>query len=195
MPLIKSGSKQALKENIRTLTKEVGHSPHVQSRNQAIAIAYETRRRNRAEGGQVHEGPIVSEVPGRTDHHAIDVGSGSYVLPSSHVSSFGQDNTLAGMEYLKKIGPKGIHRLVRSTTGAPAVIRKHRARGGATNSPAGHPIPIMAAGGEIVMPPNEVAIVGDGDIDLGHRLLDNWVVQNRKKHIRTLSQLPGPAKD
>lgn len=196
MPLVKSGSKQAFKENVKTLMGEVGSSPHVKSRAQALKIAYETKRRNRAEGGAVHEGAIVSDVPGRTDNHPLDVGSGSYVLPSSHVSSFGQDNTLAGMAHLKKIGPHGIRRLARSAPGAPSILSKIRAKGGATNAhPLGKPIPIMAAGGEVVMSPSEVSVVGDGDIELGHRLLDNWVVQSRKKHIKVLKGLAPPAKD
>jgi hypothetical protein len=54
MPLIKSGSDAARQQNIRTLMGEVGKSPHVQSREQALAIAYETQRRaGRAEGGPV----------------------------------------------------------------------------------------------------------------------------------------------
>lgn len=40
MPLIKSGTKEAREKNIKTLLDEVGKSPHVQSRKQAIAIAY-----------------------------------------------------------------------------------------------------------------------------------------------------------
>ena len=40
MPLIKSGTKEARQKNIETLMGEVGKSPHVQSRKQALAIAY-----------------------------------------------------------------------------------------------------------------------------------------------------------
>jgi hypothetical protein len=45
MPLLHSKSNKARDKNIATLTKEIGKSPHVQSRKQAIAIAYETQRR------------------------------------------------------------------------------------------------------------------------------------------------------
>lgn len=45
MPLIHKAGKAALKKNIGTLMGEVGKSPHVQSRAQAIAIAYSTQRR------------------------------------------------------------------------------------------------------------------------------------------------------
>lgn len=54
MPLDKSGTKQAFKSNVKTLMGEVGKSPHVQSRKQALAIAYATKRRaGRADGGEV----------------------------------------------------------------------------------------------------------------------------------------------
>jgi hypothetical protein len=53
MPLVKSGSPQAFKTNVRTLMHEVGKSPHVQSRKQALAIAYATQRRGKDKGGAV----------------------------------------------------------------------------------------------------------------------------------------------
>jgi hypothetical protein len=45
MPLLHSKSAKARDKNIGTLTKEIGKSPHIQSKAQAIAIAYETQRR------------------------------------------------------------------------------------------------------------------------------------------------------
>jgi hypothetical protein len=50
MPLKKSGSNAALRSNIKTLTREIGKSPHVQSRNQVITIAEETKRRAEHQG-------------------------------------------------------------------------------------------------------------------------------------------------
>jgi hypothetical protein len=198
MPLVQSGSKQALKENIKRLSSEVGKSAHVKSREQALAVAYSIKRRNRADGGQVFEGPIVSEVPGRTDRHDMAVGAGSYIAPAEFVSHLGENNTLAGLAVLKKMGPQGIRKMAHSAPGASAVISKHRqrARGGRTqDAPTGHPIDIVAAGGEYAWSPEEVKVIGDGDVILGHALLDNLVMQNRKKHIKTLKGLPGPAKD
>lgn len=199
MPLIHSKSEPAFKENVRTLMHEVGKSPHVKSQKQALAIAYSEKRRAKAEGGGVFAGPIVSAVPGRTDDHEMDVASGSYVLPSSHVASLGEDNTLAGMQHLKQIGPHGIRKLAHAAQGAKDVIRKHRLKraiGGATqDDETGHPVPVMTAGGEHVMSPDDVRVVGDGDVTLGHRLLDNWVVQNRKHHVKTLQKLKPPARD
>src|SRR5215467_3584891 len=44
----------SFKSNVRTLMGEVGKSPHVQSRQQALAIAY-SKERGRAEGGDVDD--------------------------------------------------------------------------------------------------------------------------------------------
>jgi hypothetical protein len=139
-----------------------------------METAYAIRRANRAEGGAVHAGPIMSSVPGRTDNHPMDVAEGAYVLPADHVSSLGEGNTAAGMEVVNhmfsQLGVDG------QSSGQP------------------NPVPINAAGGEFVIAPEVVAAIGGGDIAKGHRLLDDWVLYNRKKHIKTLSRLPGPAK-
>jgi len=180
---------------------EVGKSPHVKSSEQALAIAFsEKRRAKRADGGGVFHGPIVSEVPGRTDEHPMDVAAGSYVWPSESVSHFGENNTLAGLKKLQELGPHGIRKLAHAAKGAREIIQKHslkRALGGAAShdNNTGSPTPIVAAGGEHVMAPEEVKIVGDGDVQLGHRLLDNLILQRRKDHIKTLKGLDPPARD
>ena len=53
MPLLSGSSDAVRNANIRTLMGEIGRSPHVQSREQALAIAYAKQRRGRAEGGTV----------------------------------------------------------------------------------------------------------------------------------------------
>jgi hypothetical protein len=192
MPLIKSSSKDAFKANVGTLMSEVGKSPHVQTRAQALAIAYATKRRARADGGGVHVGSIASEVPGRTDDHPMDVAAGSYVIPSEAVSNLGENNTAAGLAKLNEV-----------LSGTPEQIRRffgvklslNFARGGAAPIGVEQPVPINAAGGEFVMPPEAVAVVGSGDLTRGHKLLDAWVMNRRKSHIRTLQRLPRPAKD
>lgn len=139
-----------------------------------MGIAYAIRRQNRAEGGSVHAGPIMSAVPGRTDNHPMDVEEGAYILPSDHVSSLGEGNTMAGMEV--------INHMIETLGGDP----QHRGDGNA--------VPINAAGGEVAIPPSVVMAIGGGDIKRGHEMLDQWVLLNRKKHISTLRGLPGPAK-
>jgi len=56
-------------------------------------------------------------------------------------------------------------------------------------------VPIVAAGGEYVVTPEQVRQIGGGDIDMGHRVLDAFVKRVRKELIGTLSKLPGPKKD
>jgi hypothetical protein len=69
-------------------------------------------------------------------------------------------------------------------------LQKH---GGAAMGGNG-PIPINASGGEFVIEPDEVARIGDGDVNKGHRILDKWVLQLKKEAADTIKRLPGPAK-
>jgi hypothetical protein len=55
--------------------------------------------------------------------------------------------------------------------------------------------PIVAAGGEYVIPPSVVRSLGGGDMNSGHNLLDGFVVLARKELIKTLKKLPPPKKD
>jgi hypothetical protein len=64
------------------------------------------------------------------------------------------------------------------------------ADGGATEG-----VPIVAAGGEYVIPPEAVVHIGGGDMDHGHKVLDAFVKKMRQKTIKTLQGLPGPKKD
>lgn len=208
MPLTKSPTDAAFKSNVKA---EMSAG---KPQNQALAIAYRVKREGRAAGGpspaswqtrkeagaMTHSGPIMSAVAGRTDHHPMNVAAGSYVLPADHVSSLGQGNTQGGMAVLGHMfgssGPLGIGKnpAIKRGSGAPHAPRAMKlAKGGAPADDDG-PVPINAAGGEFVIPPEIVAEIGGGDIKRGHTILDSWVVKNRKKHIKTLSKLPGPAK-
>ncbi len=204
MPLAHSKSKEAFKANVSTLMGEVGKSPHVQSREQALAISYAIKRRGKAGGGKVagfasgggvFTGPIMSKVPGRTDNHPMKVKAGSYVLPADHVSSLGQGNTMAGLDKLNKAFKMGPYS---GTPKIKAVRGLLRAAGGKTGNTIGKPTPINAAGGEFVIPPEKILewMAKNGhkpNLDYGHAELDRWVVNNRKEHQKTLATLPGPA--
>lgn len=67
---------------------------------------------------------------------------------------------------------------------------KGKASGGAATG-----VPIVAAGGEYVLHPDEVRHAGGGDLDMGHRVLDEFVLRKRKELVKTLKNLPGPKKD
>lgn len=157
--------------------------------------------------GAVHRGPIHSSVAGRTDHLPIHVESGSYVIPADIISAMGEGNTVAGFKVAKNIfetadrtkgEPYKAAGVPYGGSGVPyasqdlpyAATEPKKAAGGASAS-----VPIVAAGGEYVIPPESVAALGNGDMDHGHKILDAFVKKMRAKTIRTLTNLPGPKKD
>ena len=299
MPLIHSSSDKALHENMKTLMSDIGKSPHVKSRAQAVAIALETQRRagramggvvgydmggavpeviqalqagtgtldlmqrspalsgmvnpqmptqpgmsmpnanpitaslmarggvanlatggfnvgktanltspwqERAEDRRLHVGPILSNVPGRTDNHMGKVPSGSYVIPADIVSGRGQGNTIAGAHALQqmfKMGPYGSSPgRISHGSGAPRPPRPpHFAMGGIADQGGARGegdddlVPVNLAGGEIVVPPENLRAVVHPNLDEAHRIMDAWVLHERKQLRNTLAKLPGPAKD
>lgn len=205
MPLIQSGSKEATSRNI----SELVHSGRPQ--RQAIAIALSNARKYGAKmaGGGAplgermaarqifHEGFLHSSVPGRTDKLPISVSGGAYVLPADHVAALGQGNSLAGASIVNKMFKSGPYGTTPSSTkalhsNAPHLnLRAKMARGGGGRS---KPVDIIAAGGEIVLSPEQITH-RFGDLEKGHKALDKWVIQTRKKHIATLRRLKPPKKD
>ena len=183
MPLAKGHSQKVISHNISEMV-QAGH-PH----DQAVAAALNTARKTKAGGGpmnksqmpqqvnKIHVGPIHSPVAGRTDHLPMHVPSGSYVLPADIVSSLGEGNTMAGYRAVRLMFEKAPY-------GAYA-------QGGHV----GNPVPIVAAGGEYVLSPDEVLWAGGGDLDAGHKKLDDFVNGTRAELIKTLKALPGPKKD
>ncbi len=199
MPL-KSG-KAAIPSNIEEMIRS-GHP-----RDQAIAAALDTARRTKAGGGgfhmphmhkphlkkpKLHIGPIHSPVAGRTDHLPMHVPSGSYVIPADIISGMGEGNTVAGFKVAKSLFSSHFY-----GAGAPY---------GASGLPYGMPspgkaeggtatVPIVAAGGEYVISPKDVVALGHGNLDDGHKILDEFVKGFRAKLVKTLKALPGPKKD
>ena len=131
-------------------------------------------------------GMLNSRVPGRTDKLPISVKANSYVIPADVVSALGEGNSMAGEHVLNamfKGGPYGIKPLTGHN-------RAKFADGGSTQN-----TPIIAAGGEYVVPPEAVAHHGKGDFERGHKVLDMFVKNTRRNNIKTLQKLPGPKKD
>ena len=189
MPLKKGSSQKIVSSNV----SELVHSGHPQK--QAIAIALSESRKRKAFGGpfktpmappaprmkgiKPHVGPIHSAVAGRTDHLPMHVPSGSYVIPADIVSSMGEGNTMAGFKIMGDI------------TKLYGSLPKAFADGGSTENL----VPIVAAGGEYVIPPHVVTGIGGGDLDTGHQELDDFVKKLRAKTVDTLRKLPGPRTD
>jgi hypothetical protein len=142
---------------------------------------------------KIHVGPIHSPVAGRTDHLPMHVASGSYVIPADIISAMGEGNTMAGFKVAKNIfsqpfyGSGTPYSASGLPYGAPA---PHKAEGGEVNT-----VPIVAAGGEYVIHPRDVVKIGNGSLDDGHKTLDHFVLQMRKKTVKTLKSLPGPKKN
>jgi hypothetical protein len=141
---------------------------------------------------KIHVGPIHSPVAGRTDHLPVHVQSGAYVIPADIISAMGEGNTMAGFKVANTIFSK-----IPGMQGMPGAdaqlgLPEKRAMGGATY---GSPVPVVVAGGEYVISPEDVEHLGEGNLDAGHRVLDAFVVKMRKKTVDTLKNLPGPKKN
>lgn len=132
-------------------------------------------REEYANGGPVAEpvtvGPLHSRVPGRTDHLAITVPEGAFVVPADVVAYLGEGNSTAGLDRASEMFP------------SPRALRAN-----------GGKVPIAAAGGEYVVSPEMVMEIGGGDLQRGHDTLDKWVVKTRNEHINHLKRLPRPEK-
>jgi len=196
MPLKKGSSQKTVSANI----SELVHSGRPQQ--QAIAIALKTARETKANGGapffgapadisteKIHVGPIHSPVAGRTDHLPMHVASGSYVIPADIISAMGEGNTMAGFKVANTIFTP-----VPNMAGLPGEDAQLGLPGKAAGGPV-QPVPIVAAGGEYVISPDDVSRLGKGDTDLGHQILDAFVKKMRRKTVETLKKLPGPKKD
>ena len=222
MPLKRGSSQKTISSNIREMV-HAGH-PQKQAVAAALNVARETRADGGPTtttttsapffgGGapNLHTGPIKSAVEGRTDHLPMHVPSGSYVIPADIVSAMGEGNTMAGFRHIKLMfsgapypaqgtyvqggGPYGGQ--LPAMGNRPSLMKapkppmqSYRATGGET----GH-VPIVAAGGEYVLSPEEVMWAGGGDLDIGHEVLDKFVERMRDQTIETLKGLPGPRKN
>ncbi len=140
-----------------------------------------------------HAGPIHSTVAGRTDHLPMQVADASYVLPADFVSHAGQNNTAAGFKVLQRVFGGNPYRGAEEPyehKGGPYGMDQPMASGGKTKG-----VPIVAAGGEYVLTPEQVREIGGGDIARGHRVLDKFVLWVRQDLIKTLKHLAPPKKN
>lgn len=129
--------------------------------------------RKYADGGVVTHGLVPGDTGGRDDALDVSVPNGAFVIPADCVSGIAGagNNTAAGARIWQKLLPP--------VTG--------RADGG-------NVVPIRISDGEIVVNPEQVAALGGGDIEQGHRVLEAIVKKIRAENIAHLKSLPPPAK-
>jgi hypothetical protein len=191
--------------------------------NMAVESALRTARKavggslgpSSAETEKLHTGPIHSPVAGRTDHLPMHVPSGSYVIPADIISAMGEGNTMAGFKLANKLfenpsawmsgAPYGDSPSPYGGSGSPYGDGETPYSGPSSPYGAGMPgkagggaasgVPIVAAGGEYVIHPDAVAHIGGGDMEAGHRHLDDFVKKYRAKTVNLLKKLPGPKRD
>lgn len=203
--MIKSGSRTDVGTNIKEMVASG------RPRDQAIAASLRNARQYGAKfasGGApmgermaahqlFHEGFLHSSVPGRTDKLPIAVHGGAYILPADHISAIGQGNSLAGAGIVSKMFKSGVYG---STPSPQHSIRSNQprlnltAKGKFARGGSGKTLPIVVAGGEVVLSPEQI-VRRFGSLEAGHKALDKWVIQTRKKNIKTLRSLRPPKKD
>lgn len=188
MPLKPGKSQEAINSNVSELVNSG------RPQKQAVAIALNTARKAMERGGsssknpKVFHGPLKVAIPGRTDRLPIHVHSGSYVLPADIVSGLAEGNTEAGYEIVKRMIDD------QKSKGGSVGMSKKYGLNGHYHQPR-NIVPVIVAGGEYILSPEEVELFGEGDLDAGHKVLDSFVKSQRQKTIKTLRKLPGPAKD
>lgn len=184
MPLAPGSNKDVISHNIGEMVAAG------RPQDQAIAAALSNARKY-ALGGLIGEMPksakrilhpaglINSKTPGRTDRLKISVPNHAHIIPADVVSGLGQGNTAAGGAILDKMLHSGPY-------GLPG-----HANGGGVGS---DPVDIIAAGGEYVVYPHQVAAQGEGDMSKGHDRLDKMIKKVRSHTAARLKTLPGPKK-
>lgn len=204
-----SGSEQGPYERRKMQTKKSEDISDIVPRGKAFGGPnIESMIMRGASYGLRREGMINSTIPGRTDKIPMRVPAGSYILAADIPSALGQGNSLAGGEILKRMfnaGPYGLPTMrsagrsgmslaPRMSMRTPRPPKGMFAEGGETEGEDENHVPIVAAGMEYIVPPEVVKDVGHGSIDAGHRVLDRFQLNVRKKNIETLKKLPGPKK-
>jgi hypothetical protein len=152
-------------------------------------------------GAAPTSGFLHSPIPGRTDKINANPAADSFVVPADVLSGLGEGNSLAGahaMHMALTTGPRGVA-MPRGTRGIG--MPRFHTQGGRTED-----VPILAAGGEFILTPEQVAQIGATmrkpgepedyakDLKNGHKTLEAFVIRERAKHIKTLKGLKGPVK-
>jgi hypothetical protein len=158
---------------------------------------------------------------GRQDKNEVAVGAGSYVIPADIMAGLGDGNSLHGAKVWDTIlssMPWGIQKpQLHGKSGAPnpphdAYLAQGVTGGGQQQNfeDGGEvpEVPIASADGETILSPEDVLRIGQfysppRDIEAypeshdrmmrrAHRVLDDWIKQERGRNIKHLKSLAGP---
>lgn len=144
------------------------------------------RRETREEAGYDHDGGLSPFL--HTDSHGVD-----FVTYLAHSKRFepklNDEHDSAKWVTLNEANKLALHPGVKAAL-TKLAHRASKARGGEASG-----VPIVAAGGEWTVTPEQVRKIGGGDIDMGHKVLDAFVLRVRKELIGTLGKLAPPRKD
>src|SRR5215475_10475251 len=144
-----------------------------------------------------------SSIPGRTDRIPMRAAPGAYVLLADVGCGLGQGNTHAGAKMwgqaiMAAAGPAGAGTMGAMRRGSipKATVPRMglgRSKGFAEGGDTGDDyVPIITAGGEVLIDPEIVAALGGGSEILGKRTLAQSVMKVRKQVIEELKKLPRP---
>jgi hypothetical protein len=190
-----------------------------QKRTMPEQAPYEEEQASRASGGVLERPPpsthfdqspgstafsgakgyLHGPTAGRADDIMTHAPAGSHVIPADVVAGFGEGNSMAGANAWSKMlqmGPGGIpmpsggggRRMGMPAPPAPYRDPSQKARGGAQADMR----PVALSHGEFVVTPEEVMALGQGDMERGHVILDEIIVEARKEIIAQMSKLPKP---
>ena len=189
----------------------------------AIAIRMAKEMHSKVHSGPIHSSVAgrTDHLPMHVKHGSYVIpadiisamGEGNtmagYKIAKDIFSPSNQSYVSTGMPYGATGMPYGVTKPRKANGGANSSLfdhALHAAAGGARAAGAGGPpggvqetdqgaVPIIAAGGEYVIHPEDVLHIGKGNLDDGHKILDHFVNKFRAKTIKTLSKLPGPKND
>lgn len=143
-------------------------------------------------------GFLAGATPGRADSIRTTAPSGAYVIPADVMSGLGEGNSLAGAHVMDMILRSGPHGTPMPSGGrgmgmprAPRPV-SYQAKGGGVQDGKHDTTPVALSHGEYVVSPDEVLTLGGGDLKRGHRILDHFVVEQRRRQIAKLRKLPDP---
>lgn len=148
-------------------------------------------------------GYLHGATAGRADNLKGTALSDSYILPAEEIAGLGEGNSLMGARVIQSMlgsGPHGIpqERGVRGhgPPHPPSMNepRQLEAKGGGVQHEDGQATTKVALShGEFGLTPEQVRWkFGDGDLKRGHRVLDLFVQELRKRHIKELASLKPP---